>query len=205
MARSISVAVGDRETIRWGCRLRRRLEPLLSWMTTGKPASLDEVEPTGADWQAEPARSASAQSPAMLATSFALAALRCLRIQRTSRGVDPPTPGALAAGDTPYRSAQMGAVALRVGLLTRGSSLLAAFPRQAPQWLPGQPLPAHSCATAPDSHRLPCTREAIRLWVKYRIGQGPCEGLTWRAWRRPSGGMGRRRRPGAGFMAAAGG
>ena len=33
-----------------------------------------------------------------------------------------------------------------------------------PRWHDGRRLPAHSCATAPDSHRLPVTRSVIQLW-----------------------------------------
>src|SRR5262249_53670352 len=43
----------------------------------------------------------------------------------------------------------------RIGLLARGSSPLAAFPRQNASVADSQPLPAHSCATAPDSPGVP--------------------------------------------------
>src|SRR5262249_7533934 len=54
----------------------------------------------------------------------------------------------------------------------------------APQWPSGQPLPAHSCATAPDSHRLPCTREAYSIAVKSAPPGGAAAG-RWRPARRP--------------------
>src|ERR1700722_2827500 len=52
---------------------------------------------------------------------------------------------------------------LRVGLLTCGSTPIRPPSRERSRWHDGRWLPAHSCATAPDFHRLPVTRSVIQL------------------------------------------
>src|SRR5215470_615567 len=66
----------------------------------------------------------------------------------------------------------------RIGLLARRSSLLAAFPRPNASVADSQPLPADSCATAPDLHRLPVHPWAFHLYQQY---MAPDEtSMVWR-------------------------
>src|ERR1700730_17881327 len=91
--------------------------------------------------------------------------LRDLFIPLTSRG----SPNHLAGGSSPHEAD----LPFRAGveLAHHGSvSWLADRRRRPPtpetisRWHAGRKLPAHSCATAPDLHRLPVTRDAIQLW-----------------------------------------
>src|SRR4030088_2705191 len=90
--------------------------------------------------------------------------LRDLLLPLTSRG----SPNHLAGGSSP----QEADLPFRAGveLAPHGSvSWLSDRRRRPPspetisRWHAGRKLPAHSCATAPDSHRLPVTRDAIQL------------------------------------------
>src|SRR5262249_42996705 len=78
-----------------------------------------------------------------------------------------PRPGVGGCGDAP-----------RIGLLARRSTLLAAFPRQNASVADSQPLPADSCATAPDSHRLPVHPWAFHLYEQHMAPGGNLGGVA---------------------------
>jgi hypothetical protein len=86
MANSISVALGDSDTIRCGCRVIVMLVPGLEWTTVGKAAPPVFGVLTAAVWQAVPTRRANTQTVMSFAASFALVAGRCWRTFRTSGG-----------------------------------------------------------------------------------------------------------------------
>src|SRR5215472_1792962 len=112
------------------------------------------------------------------ATSLALVALRCSRIGHIPAAMVHLALGCLAAGGLPLTRAGGMGDAPRIGLLARRSSLLAAFPRPNASVADSQPLPADSCATAPDLHRLPVHPWAFHLYQQY---MAPDEtSMVWR-------------------------
>ena len=91
----------------------------------------------------------------------------------------PPLPELSSPHEASSRLARGWRSTPRVGLLACGSTPHGRLPGSiASRWHDGRRLPAHSCATAPDSHRLPVTRSVIQLWPSSmrRVPRGSSRG-----------------------------